>query len=48
VTLISAYEGLIRGRGREIKPELPALPAMAHAMPLDAVRPDMPSEGADN
>jgi hypothetical protein len=48
VTLISAYERLIRGRGREFKPELPASPAIAHAMPLDAVRPDMPSEGADN
>jgi hypothetical protein len=48
VTLISAYERLIRGRGREIKQELPASPAMAHAMPQDAVRPDMPNEGADN
>ena len=33
VTLISAYERLIRGRGREIGPEPPASPAMAHAMP---------------
>jgi hypothetical protein len=48
VTLISAYERLIQGRGREIGPELPASPAMAHAMPLDAVRPDMPNEGAGN
>jgi murein DD-endopeptidase MepM/ murein hydrolase activator NlpD len=47
VTLISAYERLIRGRGREIGPEQPPSPAMAHAMP-DAVRPDMPNEGADN
>jgi hypothetical protein len=47
VTLISAYERLIRGRGREIKSEPPASPAMAHAMP-DAVRPEMPNEGADN
>jgi len=46
VTLISAYERLIWGRGREIGPE-PASPAMAHVMP-DAVRPDMPNEGADN
>ena len=29
VTLISAYERLIRGRGREIGPEPAALPAMA-------------------
>jgi hypothetical protein len=48
VTLISAYERLIRGRGREIKPELPASPAIAHAMPQDAGGPDMPNEGADN
>jgi hypothetical protein len=48
VTLISAYERLIRGRGREIKPEQPASPAMAHAMPMESARPDMPNEGADN
>ena len=30
VTLVSAYERLIHGRGREIGPEPPALPAMAH------------------
>jgi hypothetical protein len=47
VTLISAYERLIRGRGREIKPELPASPAMAHAMP-DAIRPEVSTEGAEN
>jgi hypothetical protein len=45
VTLISAYERLIRGRGREIGPELPA---MAHAMPQEAMRPDNPAEGAEN
>jgi len=44
VTLISAYERLIRGRGREIGPDAPALPAIAHALP--AVRPDDPAEGA--
>jgi murein DD-endopeptidase MepM/ murein hydrolase activator NlpD len=44
VTLISAYERLIRGRGREIGPE----PAMAHAMPLDPVRPESSAEGAEN
>ncbi|MEA2894390.1 MAG: hypothetical protein QOJ84_5 [Bradyrhizobium sp.] len=48
VTLISAYERLIRSRGREVGPEQPALPAMAHAMPMESVRPDMPNEGADN
>jgi hypothetical protein len=48
VTLISAYERLIWGRGREIKPELPASPAMAHAMPQDAVRPEASTEGAEN
>ena len=36
VTLISAYERLIRGRGREIGPEPPAAPAVAHALPEDA------------
>ena len=48
VTLISAYERLIGGRGHEIGPEQPPSPAMAHAMPLGAVRPEMPNEGADN
>jgi murein DD-endopeptidase MepM/ murein hydrolase activator NlpD len=48
VTLISAYERLIRSRGREIWPEQPASPAMAHAMPMESVRPDMPNEGAEN
>ena len=47
VTLISAYERLIRGRGREIGPE-PVSPAMAHAMPMDAVRPESSTEGAEN
>jgi hypothetical protein len=48
VTLISAYERLIWGRGHEVKPELPASPAMAHAMPLDTVRPEVSTEGAEN
>ncbi|MHB8271879.1 M23 family metallopeptidase [Bradyrhizobium sp.] len=47
VTLISAYERLIQGRGREIKQEQPASPAMAHAMP-DAVRPEVSTEGTEN
>jgi hypothetical protein len=48
VTLISAYERLIWGRGRAIRPELPASPAMAHAMPMDVVRPEVSTEGAEN
>jgi hypothetical protein len=48
VTLISAYERLIRGRGREIGPEptaLPAMaafvsPAMAHISPQTVVSPE--------
>ena len=48
VTLISAYERLIRGRGREIGPEPASSPAMAHAMPMEAVRPDSTDEGAEN
>jgi murein DD-endopeptidase MepM/ murein hydrolase activator NlpD len=46
VTLIAAYERLIRGRGREITPG--ASPAMTRAMPQEAVRPDNPDEGAEN
>ena len=37
VTLISAYERLIHGRGRKIGPEPPALPAMAHVSKPPAV-----------
>jgi murein DD-endopeptidase MepM/ murein hydrolase activator NlpD len=40
VTLISAYERLIRGRGREIGPETSPLPAVAHALPQDVLRTD--------
>jgi hypothetical protein len=49
VTLISAYERLIHGRGREIGPELApsAVPAMAHALPGDTTRHD-PEEGSEN
>jgi hypothetical protein len=47
VTLISAYERLIRGRGREIGPEIAASPAVAHALPEDVNHPD-PQEGSEN
>jgi hypothetical protein len=47
VTLISAYERLIRGRGREIGPEIAASPAVAHALPEDVSHPD-PQEGSEN
>jgi murein DD-endopeptidase MepM/ murein hydrolase activator NlpD len=40
VTLISAYERLIRGRGREIGPELAGPPTVAHALPEDATHMD--------
>ncbi len=46
-TLISAYERLIRGRGREIGTELPAPAAVAHALPEDVIHPD-PNEGGEN
>jgi hypothetical protein len=46
-TLISAYERLIRGRGREIGPEIAASPTVAHALPEDVIHPD-PQEGGDN
>jgi murein DD-endopeptidase MepM/ murein hydrolase activator NlpD len=47
VTLISAYERLIRGRGHEIGPEMAAAPAVAHALPEAALRPDL-GEGSEN
>jgi hypothetical protein len=47
VTLVSAYERLIRGRGREIGPETAPSPAVAHALPQDVIRPDV-QEGAEN
>jgi murein DD-endopeptidase MepM/ murein hydrolase activator NlpD len=46
VTLISAYERLIRGRGREIGPETSSLPAVAHALPRDVLRID-PLQSSD-
>jgi hypothetical protein len=47
VTLISAYERLIRGHGREIGPELSAPPAVAHALPEDMIHLDT-QEGSEN
>jgi hypothetical protein len=41
VTLVSAYERLIRGRGREIGPEIAGTPQpVAHALPEDVIKPD--------
>jgi hypothetical protein len=46
VTLVSAYERLIRGRGREIGPEIAgASTPLAHTLPEDVIKPD-PREGA--
>jgi hypothetical protein len=47
VTLISAYERLIGGRGRVIGPEIAAAPEVAHAMPADVVHADT-QEGGEN
>jgi hypothetical protein len=47
VTLISAYERLIRGRGREIGPQSTASAAVAHALPLD-VNHQYAREGGEN
>jgi hypothetical protein len=47
VTLISAYERLIRGRGREIGPQAPGQPAVAHALPEEVIHPDA-HEGSEN
>ncbi|MBR0725767.1 M23 family peptidase [Bradyrhizobium manausense] len=42
VTLVSAYERLIRARGREIGPEIAGTPQpVAHALPEDVVKPDL-------
>lgn len=41
VTLVSAYERLIRARGREVGPEVASTPQpVAHALPEDAIKPD--------
>jgi murein DD-endopeptidase MepM/ murein hydrolase activator NlpD len=47
VTLIAAYERLIRGRGREIGPESVSLPAVAHALPKNVLRPEQEEDGDD-
>jgi hypothetical protein len=47
VTLISAYERLIHGRGREIGPEPSGPPALARASPEDAIHMDT-QEGSEN
>jgi hypothetical protein len=48
ITLVSAYERLIRGRGREVGPEIAGTAQpVAHALPEDAVKPD-PREGASS
>jgi hypothetical protein len=47
VTLVSAYERFIRGRGREIGPDSVPSPAVAHALPQDLIRPDT-REGTEN
>ena len=47
VTLVSAYERLIHGRGREIGPEVATAPEVAHAKPDETAPSDM-QEGAEN
>jgi hypothetical protein len=47
-TLISAYERLLRGRGREIEPEPAPSGAVAHALPEDVIRHLDVQEGGDN
>ena len=47
VTLISAYERLIRERGREVGPQAAASPAVANALPEDGNHPD-PREASQN
>jgi hypothetical protein len=47
VTLISAYERLIRGRGREIGPHSVPVANIAHALPEDVSRRDT-EEGSEN
>lgn len=44
-TLISAYERLIRSRGREIGPEIAGPSTVAHTLPEDVMKPD-PRQGS--
>jgi hypothetical protein len=46
VTLVTAYERLLRGRGREIGPNPARSAALAHALSLDVSHPD--HEAGDN
>lgn len=51
VTLVSAYERLIRARGREVGPEIAVTTQpVAHALPDDVLKPDLRegSSGEDN
>lgn len=48
VTLISAYERLIRGRGREAEPPPPSAAAVAHALPQDVLRHLDARKGGEN
>ncbi|MDD1529117.1 peptidase M23 [Bradyrhizobium sp. WBOS7] len=51
VTLVSAYERLIRARGREVGPEIAVTAQpVAHALPDDVLKPDLRegSSGEDN
>jgi hypothetical protein len=51
VTLISAYERLIRGHGREIGPDPGGATPVAHALPEDVIHPDSQEgseEGGEN
>ena len=47
VTLISAYERLIRGRGREVGPELAASPTVANRLPEEPARSEMREGGVN-
>ena len=48
VTLVSAYERLIRARGREVGPEIAVTAQpVAHALPEDVIKPD-PREGSSS
>jgi murein DD-endopeptidase MepM/ murein hydrolase activator NlpD len=47
VTLVSAYERLIHGRGRQIGPDSLPSPAVAHALPQTVIHPGN-QEGSDN